>query len=138
MIKKELIDMNQKELKIKNDMLAKISALKASIDALKITDGKEYKELLLSNEKILADVEKEYNKFMDKVEKDRKAEIKRKQAESQKLIKDELAIVSKYFAHISKLKPGENPSEEMLKQFIPIKRKPHIVSLLRTMRLKGV
>lgn len=130
--------MNQKDLQTKNDMLAKISALKASIDALKITDGKEYKELLKSNEKILEEVEAEYKKFMEKVEKDRLAEIKRKQDEGQKLIKDEIIFVSKYLAHLAKLKHGESPSEEMLAQFIKIKRKPHVISHLRNMRLKGI
>lgn len=130
--------MNQDDLKIKNDMLAKISALKASIDALKITDGKEYKELLKSNEKILEEVEAEYKKFMDKVEKDRMAEIKRKQAESQKLLKEDIVFLGKYFAHLSKLKLGEHPSEEMLTQFNAIKRKAHVVRHLRDMKLKGL
>ena len=130
--------MNQKELKIKNDLLAKISALKASIDALKITDGKEYKELLISNEKILAKVESEYKKFIDKLENDRDAELKRKQAEGQKLIKDEVAFLGKYFAHIAKLKLGEQPSDELLGEFLKIKRKPHVMSHLRKMRLKGL
>lgn len=130
--------MNQKELKIKNDLLAKISALKASIDALKITDGKEYKELLKSNEKILAEVEAKYKKTMEDIEKNRVADIKRRREEDQKILKDELAFMGKYFAHIAKLKLGEKPSEEMLAQFIKIKRKAHIITHLRNMRLKGV
>ena len=130
--------MNQKDLQTKNDMLAKISALKASIDALKITDGKEYKELLKSNEKILEEVEAKYKKFMEKVEKDRLAELKRKQEESQQLIKDEIVFVGKYLAHLSKLKHGQRPSEEMLSQFVKIKRKPHVISHLRNMKLKGL
>ena len=130
--------MNQKDLKIKNDMLAKISALKASIDALKITDGKEYKELLKSNEKILEKVEAEYNKFMNKAENDRKAEVKRRQEESQKLIRDEIAFVGKYLAHVAKLKLGERPDEEMLIRFNIIKRKPHVLTHLRGMKLKGL
>ena len=130
--------MNQEELKIKNDLLAKISALKASIDALKITDGKEYKELLVSNEKILAKVEDEYKKFMDKAENEKKAEVKRKQEEGQKLLKDEIAFLGKYFAHLSKLKHGERPSEEMLSQFNRMKRKPHILGQLRNMMLKSI
>jgi len=133
-----MINMNQKDLKIKNDMLAKISALKASIDALKITDGKEYKELLKSNEKILEKVEAEYNKFMNKAENDRKAEVKRRQEESQKLIRDEIAFVGKYLAHVAKLKLGERPDEEMLIRFNIIKRKPHVLTHLRGMKLKGL
>ena len=130
--------MNQEDLKIKNDMLAKISALKASIDALKITEGKEYKELLKSNEAILEKVEAEYAAFMSKVEKDRVAELKRKQNESQKLLKDDIVFVGKYFAHLSKLKLGERPDEEMLVRFNAIKRKAHVVSHLRNMKLKGL
>jgi hypothetical protein len=133
-----MIDMNQKDLKIKNDMLAKISALRASIEALKITDGKEYKELLKSNEKILKKVEDEYNKFMDKSEKNRLAEIKRKQDEGQKIIKDEIAFVGEYLAYVSKLKLGERPKEEMLIRFNIIKRKPHVLTHLRNMKLKGL
>ena len=130
--------MNQEDLKIKNDMLAKISALRASIDALKITEGKEYKELLKSNEAILEKVEAEYAEFMSKVEKDRMAEIKRKQAESQKLLKDDIVFIGKYFAHLSKLKLGEAPDEKMLVRFNAIKRKAHVVSHLRNMKLKGL
>lgn len=130
--------MNQEDLKIKNDMLAKISALRASIDALKITDGKEYKELLKSNEKILEKVEVEYKKFMDKSEKDKLAEIKRRQAEGQKLIKDEIAFVGEYLAYISKLKLGERPEEKMLARFNVIKRKAHVLTHLRNMKLKGL
>ena len=130
--------MNQKDLKKKNDMLATMSALKAQIEALKNLDGKDFKELLASNEKILAKVEVEYNKFIDKVENEKKAELKRKQEEGQKLIKDEIAFLSKYFAHIAKLKIGEKPSEEMLAQFMKIKRKAHIMTQLRNMRLKGL
>lgn len=130
--------MDQASLKIKNDMLAKISALKASIDALKITEGKEYKELLKSNEAILEKVEAEYAEFISKVEKDRLAEIKRKQMEGQKLIKDEIAFIGKYFTHLSKLKHGERPSEEMLIKFNAIKRKAHVIAHLRNMKLKGL
>ena len=130
--------MNQKDLKKKNDMLATMSALKAQIEALKNLDGKDFKELLASNEKILAKVEVEYNKFIDKVENEKKAELKRKQEEGQKLIKDEIAFLGKYFAHIAKLKLGEKPSEEMLAQFMKIKRKAHIMTQLRNMRLKGL
>lgn len=130
--------MNQEDLKIKNDMLAKISALRASIDALKITDGKEYKELLKSNEQILEKVEVEYKKFMDKVEKNRLTELKRKQEEGQKIIKDDIVFVGKYLSHLSKLKHGERPSEEMLAEFMKIKRKAHVISHLRNMKLKGL
>ena len=130
--------MNQKDLKIKNDMLAKISALRASIDVLKITDGKEYKELLKSNEKILEKVEAEYKKFMASAEKDRLAEIKRKQEEGQKIIKDEIAFVGEYFNYIAKLKLGERPKEEMLVRFNGIKRKAHVLTHLRNMKLKGL
>lgn len=133
-----VIDMDQASLKIKNDMLAKISALKASIDALKITEGKEYKELLKSNEAILEKVEAEYTVFMSKVEKERLAEIKRKQEEGQKLIKDEIAFVGKYLNHVAKLKLGERPSEEMLAKFNVIKRKAHVLTHLRNMKLKGL
>jgi hypothetical protein len=127
--------MNQELLQVKNDMLAKISALKASIDALKITDGKEYKDLLKSNEAILEKVEKEYQKFIDKVEKDRLADIKRKQAEGQKLIKDDIEFIGKYLLHLSKLKHGDTPSEEMLSKFLKIKRKPHVIRQLKGMKL---
>lgn len=130
--------MNQKDLQVKNDMLAKISALRASIDALKITDGKEYKELLKSNEKILEKVEAEYKKFMDKAEKDRVAEIKRKQDEGQKIIHDDIAFVGKYFNHVAKLKLGERPEEEMLRLFNIVKRKPHVINHLRNMKMKGL
>ena len=130
--------MNQEELKIKNDMLAQISALKASIEALKITDGKEYKDLLASNEKILKSVEVEYKKFMNKVEKDRLAEIKRKQEEGQQIIKDDIAFIGKYMNHLSKLKLGERPSEEMFAQFNQVKRKAHVINHLRNMKLKGL
>jgi hypothetical protein len=130
--------MNQTDLKIKNDMLAKISALKASIDALKITNGKEYKELLKSNEKILEEVEAEYKKFMAKAEKDRLAEIKRKQEEGQKLIQDEIVFIGKYLAHLSKLKLGERPDEKMLIQFNAMKRKAHVLTHLRNMKLKSL
>lgn len=130
--------MNQEDLKIKNDMLAKISALKASIDALKITNDKAYEKLLASNEEILVAVEAEYKKFMAKVEKDRKAELKRKQDETQKLIKDDIAFIGKYMNHLAKLKLGDRPSEEMLAQFNIIKRKAHVISHLRNMKLKGL
>lgn len=130
--------MNQKDLQIKNDMLAKISALKASIDALKITDGKEYKELLKSNEAILEKVEAEYKLFIDKTEKDKLAEIKRKQEEGQKIIKDDIVFIGKYMAHISKLKLGERPSEEMLMRFNQMRRKAHVINHLRNMKLKGL
>jgi hypothetical protein len=133
-----VIDMNRDDLKIKNDMLAKISALKASIEALKITDGKEYKELLKSNEKILEDVEAEYKLFIDRAEKDRVAEIKRKQEEGQKIIKDDIVFVGKYLSHVAKLKLGERPSEEMLQGFNARRRKAHVITHLRNMKLKGL
>lgn len=130
--------MNQKDLQKQNDMLAKISALKASIDALKITDGKEYKELLVSNEKILVTVEAEYKKFTEDIKNKQKLEVKRKQEEGQKLLKDEITFLNKYFAYISKLKHGDHPSEEMLSQFNRMKRKPHILRQLRNMMLKSL
>lgn len=130
--------MNQDDLKIKNDMLAKISALKAVNEGLKLLEDKEFKKQMESNELILAKLEEEYKKFMDKVELDRLKELKKKQQEGQKLIKDEIAFIGKYMAHISKLKLGDRPDEEMLAQFNRIKRKAHVISHLRNMKLKGL
>jgi hypothetical protein len=41
-------------------------------------------------------------------------------------------------AHLSKLKLGERPSEEMLLKFTQMKRKAHVISHLRNMMLKGL
>lgn len=130
--------MNQKDLKKKNDMLAKISALKASINALELTNDKQYNKLLKSNKEILDKIETEYKAFMEKIEVDRLAEIKRKQAESQKILKEEIAFVSKYLAHLGKLKLGDEPDPEMFARFNNIKRKAHVIHHLRKLNLKAI
>ena len=130
--------MNQEQLKIKNDMLAKISALRASIDALKITDGKEYKELLKSNEKILEKVEAEYKIFIDKAQTDRLAEIKRQQELSQKILRDDIMFVGKFLAMAGKMKLEDQPDPKLLEKFNQIKRKAHVIHHLRKLNLKGI
>ena len=130
--------MNQEDLKIKNDMLSKISALKAVNDGLKLLEGDEFKKQMESNTKVLEELEAEYKKFMAKAEKDRLAEIKRKQEEGQKIIKDDIAFIGKYMAHIAKLKLGDRPDEKMLLRFTQIKRKAHVINHLRNMKLKGL
>ena len=130
--------MNQTELKIKNDMLAKISALKAVNEGLKLLDDKEFKKQMESNKIILEKLEDKLAKFEKKLQDERLAKIKRQQEESQKILKDEIVFIGKYFAHLGKLKIGDEPDPEMLAQFNRIKRKAHVIHHLRKMNLKGI
>jgi hypothetical protein len=133
-----VVDMNQDDLKTKNEMLSKINALKAVNEGLGLLDGKDFKKQLESNINVLEKLEVEYQKFMDKVERNRLAELKRKQEEGQQIIKNDIEFIGKYMAHLSKLKLGERPSEEMLLKFTQMKRKAHVISHLRNMMLKGL
>ena len=130
--------MNQEQLKIKNDMLAQISALTASINALKMTGNKEYDELLKTNEKLLKEVQAKHDAFVKKTQEDRLAEIKRQQAQSQKILKDDIVFIGKFLAMAGKMKLEDQPDEKLLEKFNQIKRKPHVIHHLRKLNLKGI
>ena len=127
--------MNQEQLKIRNDLLAQISALKASISGLELTGNDDYKDLIDGNKEALKVVEQEFQKFEKEMEELKRQEVIAKQKASQKLIEDEFKFISKYLAHCSKVKIDERPDDDMLGRMKIIKRKHHVVRRLKMLGL---
>lgn len=128
--------MNQTDLQTKNDLLAQISALRASIKSLEMLNKPEYDDLIKSNKETLGLIEKEYKVFMEDVETRKAREIEEQQVQRQKQIQDDFKTINKYLKYVAGLKPEDRPELEKLNEYKSLVRRPHIVRRLKILGLK--
>jgi hypothetical protein len=128
--------MDQETLKKRNDLLAQISGLKASIKGLELTNNKDFVEIIEGNKKALLVVEDEFKLFEKQVEDNKQKEVIEQQKRRQKDIADDHKAINKYFVKISKLGMDELPPIEDLNTFRTLIRRPHISRRLKLLGLK--
>lgn len=120
----------------RSDLLSQISALKASIKGLKLTNNKDYNDLIKGNEKALKAVEAKLVEFDKEVKDKRLKEVEQQQKARQKQIRDEIKLLGEYLAHVAKLKMGEKPDPKLVDQYHRIKNFPHIIHELKLRHLR--
>jgi hypothetical protein len=128
--------MDQETLKKRNDLLAQISGLKASIKGLELTNNNDFVEIIEGNKKALLEVEGEFKKFELEVEDQRQKDIEEQQKRRQKEIVDDFKAINKFLVKMSKVGFDDKPSIEDINLFKSISRRPHVIRRLKLLGLK--
>jgi hypothetical protein len=127
--------MNAEEMQHRNNLLAQISALNASIKALEMVDNKENKKLLDANKKIIIKVEKELEAFDKKLADAKKKEDEEKRIVERQRVENAFKSMNDYFAHLAKLDPDDMPDMELKEAFMQSKR---MMGVKRRLRVLGL